>query len=182
MFRTPEEYDVELTLEGEGSFRIRSVRADDKERLADGFRRLSSESVYARFLAHKEGLSDEELTYFTEVDFVDHVALVATVGEGADEAIVGVGRYVVVGGEPDSRCAEIALTVVDEYQGRGIGAALLEHLAQIATHAGVVEFEAFTRGGDERVAQLFAKSGYEFRSEPEFALRRLTLSLPGGGK
>jgi GNAT superfamily N-acetyltransferase len=65
------------------------------------------------------------------VDFTDHVALVAVVKEGGRRMIIGGGRYIVV--RPGT--AELAFAVVDKYQGRGIGAALMRHLAALARDA-----------------------------------------------
>jgi GNAT superfamily N-acetyltransferase len=69
---------------------------------------------------------------------VSHVALVALAEENGRQSIVGDGRYVV--SEPGQ--AEVAFTVVDKYQGRGLGAALLRHLAVIARQGGLRELVA----------------------------------------
>src|SRR4030095_5554101 len=126
------------------SIHIRAIRPDDKQRLLALFERLSSRSVYFRFFQTKQRLTDEELRYFTELDFTRDVALVATLQAGQEEHIIGVGRYFrsQENGQPTTR-AEVAFTVADAHQGRGVGTLLLEHLAAMARRQGIDTFEAY---------------------------------------
>ena len=83
-------FAVDRVLRDGGSIHVRAIRPDDKPRLLDHFGRLSARSVYFRFFRVKTRLTDDELRQFTELDFRDRVALVATLRNGADEQIVGV--------------------------------------------------------------------------------------------
>ena len=115
---------------------VRPVRADDRERLRAGFERLGPESRYQRFLAPMAALSEADLTYLTDVDHHDHEALAALdpeTGEG-----VGVARFIRREDRPD--IAEAAVTVIDGWQGRGVGAALLDLLAERARAEGITHF------------------------------------------
>src|SRR3954469_15719353 len=91
------------------------IRPEEKDGLVAGLGRLSDRSVYQRFLAPKPRLTASELRYLTEVDFVDHYALVAVL-ERSPDVIVGVGRW--VRDERDGEAAEIAVVVADDLQGR----------------------------------------------------------------
>src|SRR5688500_15949518 len=106
---------------------VRPIEADDKARLKAGFERLSMESRYRRFFSPLPRLSASQLRYLTEVDHHDHEALVAT-DAGGD--IIAVARYVRSQEEP--QVAEVAVTVVDDLQGRGLGSALQDALADRA--------------------------------------------------
>jgi acetate---CoA ligase (ADP-forming) len=125
---------------------------------------LSSRSVYFRFFQTKQRLSDEELRYFTELDFTQDVALVATLREGQEEHIIGVGRYfrITQDGQPTTH-AEVAFTVADAHQGRGVGTLLLEHLAAIARRQGIDTFEAYVLGENNRMLEVFEASGFTVR-------------------
>ena len=115
---------------------VRPVRADDRERLRAGFERLGPESRYQRFLAPMAALSEADLTYLTDVDHHDHEALAALdpeTGEG-----VGVARFIRREDRPD--IAEAAVTVIDGWQGRGVGTALLDLLAERARAEGITHF------------------------------------------
>lgn len=118
---------------------VRRIRPDDKRLLADGLRRLSLQSVQRRFLAPKPGFSQAELRYLTEVDGRDHVALVAVSPEAPDE-LIGVGRFVRHSDDPQA--AEVAITVADCWQRRGVGSALAESLAAEAQARGISSFTA----------------------------------------
>src|SRR5205823_13782237 len=114
----------------------------------EGLSRLSEESRYRRFLAPVAALSDDQLRHLTEIDAWDHFAWVALLRDAPDRGI-GVGRYVRLHDEPT--VAEAALTVVDEYQGRGLGTLLLGLLAVAARAAGVERFRAYVLEGNEPV-------------------------------
>ncbi|MBI2963540.1 MAG: GNAT family N-acetyltransferase [Deltaproteobacteria bacterium] len=155
------EFHADRILRDGGSIRLRAIRADDKQRLLDHFASLSASSVYFRFFGAKKRLSEEELRRFTELDFVDRVGFVATLGSGAREKIIGVGRYAVVSGAAASpRRAEVAFAISDAHQGRGVGTVLLEELARAARRGGIEEFEADVLGENNRMLEVFAKSGF----------------------
>jgi GNAT superfamily N-acetyltransferase len=107
------------------------MRPSDKQMLLDGFEHLSPDSRYARFMAPKVNLSETELRYLTEVDGVDHFAMGAIRRHlvSKDEG-VGSARFVRLSDAPDT--AEPAVTVLDDFQGKGLGAILLQRLIEAA--------------------------------------------------
>jgi RimJ/RimL family protein N-acetyltransferase len=145
----------ELTLL-RGGFRalIRPVRSTDAALLADGFARLSERSRRARFLGNKKTLSSAELRYLTCVDHHDHEALGALDPAGRG---VGVARY--IRDSEDHRAAELAITIVDEWQGRGLGGKLLELLADRARAEGIVRFTATVMVDNAASNRLILRAG-----------------------
>ena len=139
--------------------RIRAIQPDDKQGLRWGFARLSNAAIYHRFFQSKRELTGEELRYLTEVDFRDHVALVAETEVDGERRLVGVGRFVrkVQAGKRDR--AEVAFTVGDEFQGRGVGTLLLEHLKRIAPELGVYYFDAEVLPDNRQMLEVFEHSG-----------------------
>jgi len=113
---------------------IRPIRSDDKPLLVDGLARLSPESRYKRFLGPKPRFTVSDLRYLTEIDGVDHVAYVALRGDAPKE-LIAVGRM--VRSEMNPKAAEIAVTVWDDWQRRGIGKLLGDHLAMAARDRGI---------------------------------------------
>ena len=112
--------------------RFRPIRPDDKELLQRGFELLSPQSRYRRFFSMVDHLSEKQLRYFTEVDGVNHNAWIAEIPDGIG---LGVARWIRLKDEPD--VAEGAVTVIDPYQNRGIGKALLWLGARSAIEAGI---------------------------------------------
>lgn len=121
---------------------IRPIRPEDKEQLRDGFARLSPASRYLRFHSFKQALSEEDLRYLTEVDGDDHHALVAVTSSHdlREDVGIGVARFVRDAKEPD--LAEAAITVADDFQGKGLGKVLLRRLIEAAREHGVRRFQA----------------------------------------
>ncbi len=111
--------------------RLRPVTADDKRLLVDGFNRLSPRARYLRFLAPADHLTPRQLAYLSEVDHHDHVAWGALDGE----ASAGVGRWIRLDDDPTA--CDVAITILDDYQRRGIGRVLLQTLAVSARARGI---------------------------------------------
>jgi RimJ/RimL family protein N-acetyltransferase len=135
--------------------RIRRLRDSDSELLLRGFRRLSPESRYRRFLAPTPELSERTLRYLVEIDHRDHEALIA-VEEECNEG-VGVARYVRDQARP--KAAEVAVTVVDDWQGRGLGTLLLEGITMRAREEGVDTFTALMLVDNTQMMDLLQRLG-----------------------
>jgi RimJ/RimL family protein N-acetyltransferase len=133
---------------------IRQVRGTDVALLADCFDRLSEQSRRSRFLGNKARLSSAELRFLTRVDHHDHEALAALDRRGRG---AGVARY--VRDHEDRGAAEIAVTIVDEWQGRGLGSKLLELLSDRARAAGIVRFTATVALGNLASERLIRTAG-----------------------
>jgi protein lysine acetyltransferase len=117
---------------------VRPVRSTDALLIAEGFARLSEQSRRMRFLGKKDELTAAELRYYADVDHRDHEALGAL--DPADGRGVGVARYVRDADDPQA--AEIALTIADDWQGRGLGTELLARLSHRAREEGIRRFTA----------------------------------------
>ena len=127
---------------------IRPIEPGDAPRLAAGIGQLSAQSVRRRFLAAKPSLSRAELRYLTEVDGIEHIALVAVVGD----ELVAVARCVRL--EPGGDVAEFAIVVGDPCQRQGIGTALATALADAACRVGIRHFAATTLVDNDAVQAL----------------------------
>jgi len=134
---------------------IRQVRSTDAPLLADGFARLSAASRQMRFLGVKKQLSAAELRYLTDVDHHDHEALGALDQAGGHG--VGIARYIRDADDPQA--AEIAITIVDDWQGRGLGTELLAQLSDRARQEGIRRLTALTDAGNAAVAALLRNAG-----------------------
>ena len=151
---------------------IRAVRPDDKERIVTAFLALAPQSIYARFFHPKTELSEQELRQLTEIDFVNAVVLLATIGSQPEETVIGLGRYAASGGS-----AEVAFVVADDYAGRGIGGRLLDHLTQIARENGIATFEADVLEDNAAMLAVFRESGLPMTTTHADGITHVTLLL-----
>src|SRR5215467_5421955 len=155
---------------------IRQVRSTDAPLLADGFARLSPQSRRMRFLMTKKQLSPAELRYFTDVDHHDHGALGAL--SHADGRGVGIARYVRLAEDPQA--AEIAVTIVDGWQGRGLGTELLTRLAGRARQEGIHRFTALVADDNMAMAGLLRNMGANLVGRSPGTVEYEITLMPGG--
>lgn len=159
--------------------RLRPIRPDDKAGLIAGMARLSPESRRRRFFSAKDRLSQSALAYLTEVDHADHFAWVALALDEPGQPIVGVARYIRVAGEPDG--AEFALTVIDEYQGRGLGGLLFEALVVVARANGIERFVAHVLNDNLPMRGIVEDAGGRLEADEPGVLRsEIDISTPAG--
>ncbi|MFY0565709.1 GNAT family N-acetyltransferase [Archangium lansingense] len=153
---------------------LRMVRREDAALLREGFERLSSRSRYQRFLSAKPRLSAEELSYLTSVDGERHVAIGAvTWSPGGKEVGLGVARFFRQAHAPE--VAEVAITVVDDAQGKGLGRILMDRLVEAARERGVERFEFRVLAGNVPMYKLVQTLA---PCEPEQDEEALCFSVP----
>jgi GNAT superfamily N-acetyltransferase len=134
---------------------IRPVTPQDVPLFVAGWEGFGDESRYRRFLVPKHHLSTQDLEYLTDVDHVDHEALGAV--EPETGAGLGVARYVRDQDRPDT--AEAAVAVIDAWQGRGVGGALLRRLCRRALANGITTFTATLLTENRSMLRLFERLG-----------------------
>ena len=138
-----------------GEVLVRAVQPEDKPLFASGWERFGDESRYRRFMGAKPRLTTDELSFFTELDHIDHEALGAIdpeTGEG-----LAVARYVRDPERPHA--AEAAVSVIDAMQGRGLGTVLLRRLCHRAAQNGIRTFTAGLLTNNHSMLRLFEKLG-----------------------
>jgi acetyltransferase len=155
----PESYTETLTLKDGRQVLMRPIRPDDAPRLQDGFKRLSPESIYMRFLEITRSMSDEQARRLSTVDYDDQMAFVAVDQNEGREYIVGVARYSVL---PDSRprMAEAGIIVGDPYQGNGLGKLLVAHLVRYALEKEIKIFYGTIHTTNQRIMNFIRHSGF----------------------
>lgn len=153
----PSHWEADVVLRDGVPAHLRPITPQDAPALQAFHVGQSERSRYLRFFQDKERLTEEDLERFTVVDHHDHVALVAVApGEDGDR-ILAVGRFERTEGDE----AEVAFTVADAHQGRGLGSVLLEHLAAAAREVGVRRFTAEVLPQNGAMLKVFRDAGYE---------------------
>jgi len=171
---------MELTLRDGATVVIEPIRPDHKDALERAFAQLSDRSRYSRFLAPMERLSPTMLAYLTEVDHRDHEALIAFDPDSG--AAVGVARYV----RTDGDSAEAAVTVLDDWQGGGLGTGLTSLLAERALEEGIERFTAVLLVENKEMIALLESVGHVAVTGREAGTLSVEVPLeserPGAGK
>jgi GNAT superfamily N-acetyltransferase len=147
---------------------VRSLRPDDEAGLGAMFEDLSNSSRYQRFLAGKPSVSARALRRLVDVDHRDHVALVALASDEPDGGdggarVIGEARWIRDGDDPT--LAEMAITVADDWQRRGLGTALADDLARRAVEEGVDRFAAEVLTDNDGIRRLVEHVGEVDRAE-----------------
>ena len=161
-----EHYREKVILHDGSRVTLRPVRPDDKALLSRGFKRLSPESRYRRFLAAKSDLTDAELAYLTEVDGHDHFAMGAVVeDENGNEEGVAIARF--IRSKIDPCVAEVAVAVIDDWQSKGLGTLLLLRLVAAARERGIERFAGVALAANAAIRDVLAQlpGGMRMRSE-----------------
>lgn len=169
----PRQYSTYETLRDGRQVEIRALRPDDRDSLIAALQRVSTQSFYRRFFGVRRDFTEKEKSFFVNVDFANHVALVAVADENGRQVIAGGGRYVVL----KSVEAEVAFAVVDQYQGLGIGVALIRHLATIAREAGIQRLVADVLPDNLPMLKAFKRSGFPLTSKREADVVRVIIQL-----
>jgi RimJ/RimL family protein N-acetyltransferase len=167
------DYCTVETLRDARRLEIRALRPEDRADFLSAADRIGPQSLQRRFFGAKRGFSETEVAFFLNVDFDKHVAVVAVAEEGGRKAIVGGGRYVIV--QPGT--AEVAFVVIDPYQGQGIGALLLRHLAALARAAGLQALIAEVLPENAPMLKVFERSGLPMTATRAAGLVHVALRL-----
>ena len=168
--------ELSLKLRDGSEVLVRPIRPEDKGALAAGLARMSEQSRYQRFLTTTEQFSEAQLRYLTEVDHHDHEALIAfdaDTGEG-----VGVARFVRLA---DGTSAEAAITVVDDWQGKGLGTAFANLIADRAREEGVERFTALMLASNRQMRGVLAALGPSEVIAGDGATVEIAVTLPEEG-
>lgn len=145
---------------------IRPIGKHDGEAERAFIEGLSAESRRFRFLGQVRSPSDRMIEDFTDIDLAHEAAFVAVIPEGSGERIIGVSRY---GTDPDGRNCECAVTVSDEWQGKGLGTLLMKHLIEVAKARGIHSMTSIDSADNVPMSDLARHLGFRSRVDPDDA-------------
>jgi acetyltransferase len=168
----PFEYEKKAaTVDGQPFF-IRPIRPSDADLLIAHFHSLSPRSVYMRFFSPVKQLSHPMLIKLTQIDYDREVALVALVGKKKQQKMVGVCRIIF---GPDKNLGEFAMAISDDWQGRGIGSALLSQCIKAAKDKGVKKIMGVVLAENTQMLMLSRKMGFVISRIPGCAEFEITV-------
>lgn len=170
--RYPEEFETKVKIRDGSIIFIRPIKPTDEPALRELFYSFSKDTVFYRFFSYIRAMPHEKLTKFVNVDYEREMALVAVIQHNGEEQIVGSTRYYV---DPATGLAEFAIEIQDEFQNKGIGTALFNHLIRVARIKGVKGFIGYVLDSNTRAYRLVTKTGYPLETKWEDGVYTLTL-------
>src|SRR6266536_6390496 len=153
---------------------IRAARSDDFDAVRDLHAKMSPDNLYLRFFSMSPLVAEQEARRVCREPGPDHAARLAVL----DDEVVGCGTYEQAG--TGSRSAEVAFTVADDLQNRGIGMLLLEHLVSLARGRGFGAFTAETLSENAAMLRVFADAGLQAQRSLVDGVYDFTFPLPSG--
>ncbi len=155
---------------------IRSIAPEDEPLLHEAVAAMSERTVYFRFFSPLKRLPDALAHRLAVVDYKDRFALVATSHKPTGrERILGVARYDRVG---NADIAEVAVAVIDEFQHRGLGGALLSILARVARAHGIRTFSLIVLPENQQMLGLLKKMGWIHQAKLSGGVYEISFDLP----
>ncbi len=158
----PKELSTQMLLDDGTLVKFRPVHPTDEHRIKDLFYALSQQTVYYRFMKQMATFPHKQIQDFIYVDHRNEVAIVGTLPAAHGDEIIAIGRYYL---DPNSNRAEVAFTVRDEWQDRGIGKFLLRFLRSIARRNGISGFTAEVIQANRAMQSVFNQSICKVKSE-----------------
>lgn len=170
----PSQYETEVVLKDGSRLRLRPIRKEDAEAWVTFIARLSPQTKYLRFHYIPKEMGMDDALRFCTVDYKDTFALVGEAFRDHRWEIVAIGRYYRL---PKRHSAEIAFVVADEYQGKGIGTRLVEHLCKVGRDNGIKAFEADVLAENDEMMLVFRDYGFHVASELEAGVYHITFPI-----
>ncbi len=152
-----------VTFGGE-TFFVRPVKASDERLFQEYLYRLSERSVYLRFFQVRKAFPRELAERLVAVDYETNLGIVMTLDSSDTSPIIAAAHWML---DPNTNMAEVAFSVADEYQRRGIGTYLFEFLVRIARERGIRGFTANVLAQNRGMMRIFQKSGFTLHTRYE---------------
>jgi RimJ/RimL family protein N-acetyltransferase len=156
---------------------IRVMRADDRDRITRAFSKLDTDSIYTRFFGFRKEIPASALDRIEAIDFVKLAGLVATIGAGDQETVIGSASYVGTTAPDGAKTAEVAFTIEEDYQRQGLAGQLMMALTGIARRHGIARFEADVLAGNAPMLSVFQRCGLPMRKRSEGGVVHVVMDL-----
>ncbi len=177
--RYPEEFETRAQLKDGTELFIRPIRPTDEPQMRELFYSFSKDTVFYRFFSYLKAMPHEKLSKFVNVDYESEMALVACLKDAGEEQIIGSARYYV---DRATGLAEYAIEVRDEYQNRGVGSALFEHLMRVARMKGVKGLVGYVLDSNTRAYRLMTRTGLPIETKWEDGVYTMTMRFEDVGR
>ena len=177
--RYPEEFEARAQMKDGATVFMRPIRPTDEPAMRDLFYSFSKDTVFYRFFSYLKAMPHEKLSKFVNVDYENEMAIVATLKHAGEEKVIGSARYYV---DKATGLAEYAIEVQDDYQNKGAGTILFNHLIKVAKMKGIKGFVGYVLDSNTRAYRLMTRTGFPIETTWEDGVYTLTMRFKDAGK
>jgi acyl-CoA hydrolase/GNAT superfamily N-acetyltransferase len=170
--RYPEEFEARGSLKDGAEVFMRPIRPTDEPQMRDLFYSFSKDTVFYRFFSYLKAMPHDKLSKFVNVDYESEMAIVLVQKHPSEERIIGSARYYV---DRATGLAEYAIEVQDEFQNKGAGGVLFNHLIKIAKMKGIKGFVGYVLDSNTRAYRLMTRTGYPIETKWEDGVYTMTM-------
>ena len=140
---------------------VRPAKPVDERRIQEHFYNLDKKDIASRFFHEKTRFVQDEIQGVSQIDYIKDLTVIALVGEFGFGKVIAVGEYLL---DPAKNMAEVAFSVIKEYQGKRLGKILLNKLSEAAHENGILGLFAYTSPGNQGMIKLFQTLPYKIRT------------------
>ena len=140
---------------------VRPAKPVDERRIQEHFYNLDKKDIVSRFFHEKTRFVQAEMEGVSQIDYIKDLTVIALIGEFGFGKVVAVGEYLL---DPAKNMAEVAFSVIKEYQGKRLGKILLKKLSEAARENGILGLFAYTSPGNQGMIRLFQTLPYKIRT------------------
>jgi len=170
----PAQYEWTDTLKDGSRVFVRPIRPDDEPLMKEMFYSLAERTRYLRFHGPVKSFPHNRLQVFCNVDYSDEMALIGLIGEPGAEEVVAVGAYT---RNAADNSAEVAFTVRDDWQNKGLGTRLFNHRVEIGREKGIEVFRAEVLPENVPMMNVFHHSDCHVSTTTEGGIVHVTIVL-----
>ncbi|HPM22891.1 MAG TPA: GNAT family N-acetyltransferase [Phycisphaerae bacterium] len=171
----PAQYEETYTTRTGEKIFVRPIRPDDEPMMREMFYNFSEQTKYLRYHAALKSMPHNKMQVFCTIDYDTEMAIVGLYGQPGAEEVVGVARYMT---DPERLVAEVAFTVQDNWQRKGLGTYFFERLLHIARERGIRTFHAYVLVENSGMLKIFHRSGLVVETQTEGDVVRVTMNIP----
>ncbi|MHA1231842.1 MAG: GNAT family N-acetyltransferase [Candidatus Helarchaeota archaeon] len=170
----PKEYEKYIKLKDGTKVFVRPIKPTDRDLWVEFYLSLSKLTKYYRFFSAKPKPDEKMIKRYTQIDYVNNLALVALIKENGKERMIGVVRYVLV---PEFNAAELAVVVADDWQGKGLGTKLLLMMLDIIIKRKIPKIMGDIFLENEKMMRIVKESGFKLISVDEAGVKHFEIDL-----